>query len=772
MNLIQISRILLDYRWLLISVGVLISSTIWLNTKNEQKVYTTEATVYTGIATGFNIETGANARFDLFATNAKFDNLINIIKNRTTHEEVGMRLLAHHLVSDASGEESFTHLNKIIPDSIRSKLVDISSVDITFRNIEDFKNNSDTNVIYKLINSGDRFYSVSQISTVFVKRIQSSDLISLRYSTNHAGICQQTLSILITVFLNKYKSIKEDQTSSVVKYFEEELRSAKEELTKAEQALLHFREKNKIINYYEQTKFIAEKKEELDSEYQKEIMALASAKAALSEIESRMTIKTNLSLQNDKILEKRKRISSLASKITLAELHNEGDLREILQLREEASQLKMEMTDDIQNLHAIGRSASGLPMSIILEQWLQNVLNVEETNARASVILQRKEEFYKKYDTFAPLGSEKNRIEREINLAEEKYLKHVESLNQSKLKQQNVESMASVKTIDEPFYPLSPKKSIRKILVTLGFVIGVILTAGIFILLEFIDTTIKTPDRVVNYTKLGLLGVYPKVIEERKTDIDFPYITNRLIELMIQRIKLSIIKIKKEENEPYLILISSTRRQEGKSFITEYLVEKIQNAGNKVMIIKPFNEEDKDIDLESLKKIGNDSFQDKLKQWLGIEALVNVISNSQKKLDEFEDPIKSNETFVYEINNDFFDVNSIKALLQNPYVSTAGYDYIFLILPPLLRSEFPAEIVSKAHLSMLIVRANRNWNKADDEALHLFQNSLNHKSKVILNGTRVDILDSMIGEIPKKRSWRRKLAKKIITFDFWSQRGI
>jgi len=610
------------------------------------------------------------------------------------------------------------------------------------------------------------------LSTIFVQRVQSSDLISLKYSTTHAGICQQSLTLLIEVFLERFKSIQEGQTNSVVEYFENEMTAAKEELAEAEQRLLHFRESNKIINYYEQTKFIAEEKEDLDSEYQQEIMELASAKAALSEIESRMTIKTNISLQNDRILEKRKRLSDLATKITLAELHNKGDLREVMLLREESEQLKMEMTDDIQNLYAIGRSASGLPMSVILDQWLENVLNVEQTKARADVILQRKEEFYKKYDTFAPLGSEKNKIEREIELAEEKYLKYVESLNQSRLKKQNVESSASVKIIDEPYFPLTAKKSIRKILIAIGFIVGVVLTAGVFILLEYVDTTIKTPERVVEFTKLSLLGVYPKILDQKKTNVDFPYITNRLVELIIQRIKLSIIKIEKEENEPYLILITSTRDREGKSFMADYLFEKIQNAGNKVMIIKPHREEDNSVELKSLKKIGEDSFINKLRQWLGIEALVNVISSSQKKLDEFEDPIKSNETFVYEISNDFFDVDNIKSLLQNPYISTISYDYIFLILPPLLKSEFPAEIVRKTDLSILVTRANRNWNKADDQALHLFQNSINHKSKVILNGTRVDILDSMIGEIPKKRSWRRILAKKIITFDFWSQRGI
>ncbi len=97
---------------------------------------------------------------------------------------------------------------------------------------------------------------------------------------------------------------------------------------------------------------------------------------------------------------------------------------------------------------------------------------------------------------------------------------------------------------------------------------------------------------------------------------------------------------------------------------------------------------------------------------------------------------------------------------------TRGYDYIFLELPALLSSEYPAVLATSADLSLLVCRATRVWNRADDEVLDVYKSNSKQTVYSLLNGTQVDNLESIIGEIPKKRSWLRKLAKKIINFDF------
>ena len=76
MNINQIIRIILDNIKLMLGVGLLLAIVVFAVIRNNPDIYTSTSTVYTGFASGFNIESGAETRIDLAATNTKFDNLI------------------------------------------------------------------------------------------------------------------------------------------------------------------------------------------------------------------------------------------------------------------------------------------------------------------------------------------------------------------------------------------------------------------------------------------------------------------------------------------------------------------------------------------------------------------------------------------------------------------------------------------------------------------------------------------------------------------------
>ncbi len=98
MNLIYFIRLLLKNVYLIIGVGILMAVLVYMMTRNQPETYSSDMVIYTGLATGINIESGSDARYDLFGTNAAFDNLLNIIRSRQTQEETAIRLMAQHLM--------------------------------------------------------------------------------------------------------------------------------------------------------------------------------------------------------------------------------------------------------------------------------------------------------------------------------------------------------------------------------------------------------------------------------------------------------------------------------------------------------------------------------------------------------------------------------------------------------------------------------------------------------------------------------------------------
>ena len=118
MNIIDAIRLIRKHLVLLLFTPVILALLVVYLTKNPTFVYSSETTLYTGIASGSSIE--MDKSFSFFANNTAFDNLINIIKSRETEQEVAIRLLAQHLMlseydSRYISKSSFNDLRKITP---------------------------------------------------------------------------------------------------------------------------------------------------------------------------------------------------------------------------------------------------------------------------------------------------------------------------------------------------------------------------------------------------------------------------------------------------------------------------------------------------------------------------------------------------------------------------------------------------------------------------------------------------------------------------------
>jgi succinoglycan biosynthesis transport protein ExoP len=273
-NLLEFIRIILRNWKLLVLFPLLTAGVVFFLTRNTKKEYVSNTQVYTGIASGYGITSDENDRVDYFAVNNAFDNLMATIKSRESIEEVGMRLLAKHLLIKKPSykelsEENFNKIRESIPEKLRLQLIVKGSEDLTFFKIESFKKAKENNEIVQLLSSPGSIYSLDEISAnMSAMRKQSSDMIEISYKSNDPAVCQQTLQFIVDVVISRYKGIKGRETNNVVNYFEEQLRLAALQLRQSEDRLRDYSSQNKIINYYEQAKFVAESKENVTADRQ------------------------------------------------------------------------------------------------------------------------------------------------------------------------------------------------------------------------------------------------------------------------------------------------------------------------------------------------------------------------------------------------------------------------------------------------------------------------------------------------------------------------
>ncbi|RLD91324.1 MAG: hypothetical protein DRJ09_01425 [Bacteroidetes bacterium] len=593
----------------------------------------------------------------------------------------------------------------IVPPGVKQ-----SDYEKTVKNLTNFYSSSDTNFIYGLLHYGaNNHYSIRSISEIQIYRINNSDLVRLVFHSDDPGICMQTLKILSQVFMKDYKLLRENETDLVVRYFEEQVRLADARLQKAEDRLLQFNKKNNIINYYEQSKAIAAQKEDLEVAYQNEQIRLSGSGASLNEIETHLTARDSLYLKSDEVNQLKKELSEVTTKIISnapTADYDERTANAIAKLQTRQTALRNKIKLYVDQLYLYSHSTQGLPIANMLNEWLKNTIDYVEAKAALVVLARRKMDFVRTYQKYAPLGAMLKRIEREIKVTEQSYLELLHSLNQAKMKQQNLEMATNIKIVDPPFFPISAIPSKTKVLVVAAFLFGFILIAFIILALEYFDSSMKNPSRVIKETEMELAGAYP-ILNTGSSTPELNTFARRLIDMIIQNLKMGLSKV---EKEPKIVLLLSTQKETGKSLLGHKIVNRLREIGDTVLYLNyRFDDEATDEDY--------------------------------------------NFSYTYTVKDNFIDIKDFSELIGEKALrnSNGKYSYIFVEIPSIIYHSYPINLLQQVDFAFYVLQANSQMTKADKRAIKTFREICPVKPQVILNKVELYALEELLSTIPKKR---------------------
>ncbi len=651
-------------------------------------------------------------------------------------EEVSIRLLATHLlldepIAEVISKQSFDDLQKLVPDKIKALVVK-GDYEQTVINLREYKESNYENFIYKLINYDHPFYSSQKISSkVKVRRVQSSDLIDISYNSSDPGICKVTLEILTDVFIEEYTKIKVNQSDAVTKYFQQQLETAQDKLDEAENELLEFNQTNIIINYNEQTKHIAAEKENFDMRYLEIKLTYAGAQSVLSALEAQMSVKQKQRLNNETIQNLRAELAQVNVDIAVKQFEEEVDsvkedllINEIAELRAKAYQLEQQLKNVVQEQYYVDNTSEyGVSNTSILDEWINKVIEQEASKAQLKVAELEEKEFEKLYESYAPLGATMKRLERKIDIAEREYLSLLNSLSVAKLNQQNIELTANLRIVTKPLFPIVAQPSKRKFIVVIAFMIGFIIPAFLIILLEFLDQNLKTAQRAEKAIGLNVAAIFPNLNKVSKK-LNVEYIKKRSLAVIARQLILNTERLRVKDKPNTNILFSSIDG-EGKTKLARLLLEKLAKTGYNVLFLT-----------------------------------CNQV-----------EPIAGVKTLFYTANHAFHRVEEIEDLEADfTGVDLNVFDYIFIEIPGILKHSYPINLFRSIDHSFIVTRANRAWSKADATALKdITEFVKDNKPQVLLNGVEMLEMETVLGDLPKKRSRLRMTVKNIFRLQFFTK---
>ncbi len=578
-----IVRFLYRIRWYLAIIPLIALIIAWFLTRNMEKEYNVKTTIYTGIISGYNIETGSAVTVANSTVNMA--NLIHVITTEKTLKQVSLRLFARVMTYGDESQnnnyitaEHFRELNASVPQEVKA-LIDKRSERRTVQNLMAYERPSANNFVYGLLNYGHPYFSIAALSQkIKVARLDNSDLIEIGYSANDPGIAYNTLEILNEEFINQYQEIRFGETNNVIAFFEGEVARLYKLLTNAEDSLISYNVAKRIINYGEQTKMVAVMDADHKGQEQEILMNYTTSKALTDFFDNKLGSQAAIIRGNNDFIMELNNISRLKSRIANLELMNEGGDTEVNETLEKTRQELFDAEQRIKqitnNIVAESTSKNNVNINSLISQWLDQVVLYEKSLAEMNAMDIRRKELDKDFLYFSPIGATINRKERHIGFIEGNYMEMLKALNAARLRKRNLQmTTATLKVLNPPLFPLTAMPTNRLLILLATYALTFFFIAGYFFLIELLDHTLRDRRRAESITGGRVLGAFPKESTLRYRRF------NKIINDMAMRHLSKTLLPYFKSGQQNVVNLLSTEEKDGKSLVANELEEYWNSLG-------------------------------------------------------------------------------------------------------------------------------------------------------------------------------------------------
>lgn len=541
-----IFRAIFRIKWWLLILPLLFALLAIYMTRNLDRQYKTDVTIYTGVISSYGSDPGeSNASSNWNVLNNSIQNIINTINSKETLKRLSLNLYARLMIHGDLKKDNvyisakhYKQLLDITPKDVRA-LIDKSSEENTVRNLERYEKPDRNNFVYGLFNWNHPYFSYGALKeNIKISRIDNSDILQVNYQANDPGIAYQTLEVLSKVFAIEYTNLQFGSTNNVIRYFEAELARLGRELRGQEDSLTNYNVENRVINYDKQTEAIAVLDKEYELRYQDVVFAYNSAQAALKQLESGMDANMRSIKNNSEFLSRMNHIADLNYDISRIKTLGADSLTlqkagSINTLSSELNKQEKEFRTFMDQYSSEKYTRNGYPNANYVKQWVEELLKFKSAEAELNVGKNFKQELDQKYTQYSPIGSVLKRKERSINFSEQSYLSILTSLNAARLRLKSLEmNSATLKVINPATFPLNALPYGRKAIVIGVFLGTIFFILGILLILELFDRTLRDKTRTERITKGKVVAAFPKLhtgkdhdlVEDRATHI----LANRL----------------------------------------------------------------------------------------------------------------------------------------------------------------------------------------------------------------------------------------------------
>jgi len=570
--------------WMLLLMPAVAMVTVIMLTQNIPKVYETHAMLSMGL-TGTSIS--LQDRVERFTLMTQTRNMLELANSRTVMQLVGMHLLYH----DLTAEEPF---RQPVENQKKRSAAQVQEVrEILKGMLIDKKIAALTDTQFHLINEflAERRYDPRNLRSHFrIFQIGESDFLNFIFNAEHPLLVAFTLNSMAIVFIDKYRELMAGEKIRSREFFEFQTELALKKLHQREDEYEKFKEENNIVILTEQLSNLVAKINRFETLLDETRQSAASSKAMIWKIESQLSTAdqvlnvSNLILLNTDVINLTNDIKKLeADYVKKRYERNQSNLTQI----ERQLRMKQDQLNELIHQLWLGQFIDPqISRQELATQLIDARIELEITSAKQKVIEQELIKLQEQSTYLAPLESKSTRLSREVEFAEQEYIKMLDKLNLARAEESNTLSSNHLQILEKAEVPLKPQASKRLMMVAVAGIGSVFLVIVTIFIIEYLDTSIRYVPQAEKATGSEVISGIPRISMSSGRVIDIlrhPKIAERVIlGESIRRLRNHVFFSAMKNKS---IIITSSNAGEGKSIVASLLGTFFSFIDAKVLVV-------------------------------------------------------------------------------------------------------------------------------------------------------------------------------------------
>ena len=316
-----------------------------------------------------------------------------------------------------------------------------------------------------------------------VTNIKKTDLITIAAYGKTPEEAQRISQGVADNFLALMTKLNKEDNSSVLKFLDERIKIAKEEMETAENKLQAYQQEHKIYAPDEQAKAIIANLNnydttiaQLQAQSEGDSAKLAGVTSQLEQqnaslLEYNVSDNTNIGNIRESIVNKRVELVGLQQQFT-------DEHPDVIKAKEELNSLERSLSDEIAKA-VNSQSVTLSPVQAsLLKDKISTEVQISVNNASLEALKAKQAEAQESIATLSADSVEYMRLERNAKITGQVYISLVQNYEQTRI--QEAKDSMDIQIIDAADLPKEdmPAKPNKKLIVVIGFVLGIMISFG------------------------------------------------------------------------------------------------------------------------------------------------------------------------------------------------------------------------------------------------------------------------------------------------------